>query len=229
MRYSVGTRKNLRLAKPGRGFLIGKEKTRNAVTPDDKTRLPTGGCPPCASRSLRPAGAELVILQVSEETDEDGEQYLDAIEDEDLYNRVAELFMGRLLVFLPLLVYPFWSQKSTVWRIFLSAAAACIFPPHGGLDHRCGAVGRGELRVGHVVSSLLLGLGTLLALGLKLVLLAVLVQQADNVFFHALVLVHPSVLPRAAGPPLPQAASISRASPAARIFWMVMDGSLQWS
>ena len=39
---------------------------------------------------------ELVILQVSEETDEDGEQYLDAIEDEDLYNRVAELFMGRL-------------------------------------------------------------------------------------------------------------------------------------
>ena len=30
-------------------------------------------------------------------------------------------------------------------------------------------------------------------------------------------------------PPLPQAASISRASPAARIFWMVMDGSLQWS
>lgn len=37
-----------------------------------------------------------MILQVSEETDEDGEQYLDAIEDEDLYNRVAELFMGRL-------------------------------------------------------------------------------------------------------------------------------------
>ena len=54
---SDGALKNLRQAKPGRGFLIGKEKTRNAVTPDDKTRLPTGGCPPCASRSLRPAGA----------------------------------------------------------------------------------------------------------------------------------------------------------------------------
>lgn len=39
---------------------------------------------------------ELVILRVSEETDEDGEQYLDAIEDEDEYNKVAELFMGRL-------------------------------------------------------------------------------------------------------------------------------------
>ncbi len=48
-----------------------------------------------AEEALEDSG-ELVILQVSEETDEDGEQYLDAIEDEDLYNRVAELFMGRL-------------------------------------------------------------------------------------------------------------------------------------
>lgn len=39
---------------------------------------------------------ELVILRVSDEEDEDGEQYLDAIEDEDEYNKVAELFMGRL-------------------------------------------------------------------------------------------------------------------------------------
>ena len=48
-----------------------------------------------AEETLEDSG-ELVILQVSEETDEDGEQYLDAIEDEDLYNRVAELFLGRL-------------------------------------------------------------------------------------------------------------------------------------
>ena len=39
---------------------------------------------------------ELVILRVSEEEDENGDQYLDAIEDEDEYNKVAELFMGRL-------------------------------------------------------------------------------------------------------------------------------------
>ena len=51
-----------------------------------------------AEETLEDSG-ELVILQVSEETDEDGEQYLDAIEDEDLYNRVAELFMGRLEVY----------------------------------------------------------------------------------------------------------------------------------
>ena len=48
-----------------------------------------------AEDALEDSG-ELVIRQVSEETDEDGEQYLDAIEDEDLYNRVAELLMGRL-------------------------------------------------------------------------------------------------------------------------------------
>lgn len=48
-----------------------------------------------AEESLEDSG-ELVILRVSEEADEDGEQYLDAIEDEDEYNRVAELFMGRL-------------------------------------------------------------------------------------------------------------------------------------
>lgn len=48
-----------------------------------------------AAEALEDSG-ELVILRVSEEEDEDGEQYLDAIEDEDEYNRVAELFMGRL-------------------------------------------------------------------------------------------------------------------------------------
>lgn len=48
-----------------------------------------------AAEALEDSG-ELVILRVSEEADEDGEQYLDAIENEDEYNRVAELFMGRL-------------------------------------------------------------------------------------------------------------------------------------
>ena len=48
-----------------------------------------------AEEALEDSG-ELVILRVSEETDEDGEQYLDAIEDEEEYNRVADLFMGRL-------------------------------------------------------------------------------------------------------------------------------------
>ena len=48
-----------------------------------------------AEEALEDSG-ELVILRVSEEEDEDGGQYLDAIEDEDEYNRVAELFMGRL-------------------------------------------------------------------------------------------------------------------------------------
>ena len=38
----------------------------------------------------------LVILRVSDEEDEDGEQYLDVIEDEEEFNRVADLFMGRL-------------------------------------------------------------------------------------------------------------------------------------
>ena len=37
-----------------------------------------------------------MILRVSEEEDEDGGQYLDAIDNEDEYNKVAELFMGRL-------------------------------------------------------------------------------------------------------------------------------------
>jgi len=48
-----------------------------------------------AEAALEDSG-ELVILRVSDEEDEDGEQYLDAIEDEDEYNKVAELFMGRL-------------------------------------------------------------------------------------------------------------------------------------
>lgn len=48
-----------------------------------------------AEAALEDSG-ELVILRVSDEADEDGEQYLDAIEDEDEYNKVAELFMGRL-------------------------------------------------------------------------------------------------------------------------------------
>ena len=48
-----------------------------------------------AEEALEDSG-ELVILRVSEEEDEDGEQYLDAIDNEEEYNRVAELFMGRL-------------------------------------------------------------------------------------------------------------------------------------
>ena len=48
-----------------------------------------------AEEALEDSG-ELVILRVSDEEDEDGEQYLDAIEDEEEYNRVADLFMGRL-------------------------------------------------------------------------------------------------------------------------------------
>ena len=48
-----------------------------------------------AEEALEDSG-ELVILRVSEEEDEDGEQYLDAIDNEEEYNRVAELFMGLL-------------------------------------------------------------------------------------------------------------------------------------
>ena len=48
-----------------------------------------------AEEALEDSG-ELVILRVSEEEDEDGGQYLDAIDNEDEYNKVAELFMGRL-------------------------------------------------------------------------------------------------------------------------------------
>ncbi|MEA5010888.1 MAG: DUF1292 domain-containing protein [Angelakisella sp.] len=48
-----------------------------------------------AEENLDDSG-ELVILRLSEELDEDGDQYLEAIQDEDEYNQVAELFMGRL-------------------------------------------------------------------------------------------------------------------------------------
>lgn len=48
-----------------------------------------------AQDALEDSG-ELVILRVSDEEDEDGEQYLDVIEDEEEYNRVADLFMERL-------------------------------------------------------------------------------------------------------------------------------------
>ena len=40
--------------------------------------------------------AELVFLKVSEELDEDGEAYLDAILDEDELDRVAEIFRDML-------------------------------------------------------------------------------------------------------------------------------------
>ena len=49
-----------------------------------------------AEEALEDSGELVVILRVSEEEDEDGEQYLDAIDNEEEYNRVAELFMGRL-------------------------------------------------------------------------------------------------------------------------------------
>ena len=45
--------------------------------------------------SLEDSG-QLVILRISEEEDDSGEQFLEAIEDEDEYNRVAQLFMERL-------------------------------------------------------------------------------------------------------------------------------------
>ncbi|WP_071431703.1 DUF1292 domain-containing protein [Angelakisella massiliensis] len=47
------------------------------------------------SDSLEDSG-QLVILRISEEEDDSGEQFLEAIEDEDEYNRVAQLFMERL-------------------------------------------------------------------------------------------------------------------------------------
>ena len=39
---------------------------------------------------------ELVILKVSEELDEDGEPYLEAITDDSEYEKVADIFMDRL-------------------------------------------------------------------------------------------------------------------------------------
>ena len=39
---------------------------------------------------------ELVILRVSQELDDSGEPYLEAILDEAEYDKVAQLFMGRL-------------------------------------------------------------------------------------------------------------------------------------
>ncbi|MEG2073276.1 MAG: DUF1292 domain-containing protein, partial [Angelakisella sp.] len=48
-----------------------------------------------AEDSLDDSG-DLVILRVSDEEDEDGEQYLEAIEDEEEYKKVADMFMDRL-------------------------------------------------------------------------------------------------------------------------------------
>ena len=48
-----------------------------------------------AAEALEDSG-ELVILRVSDEEDEDGEQYLDAVDNEEEYTRVADLFMARL-------------------------------------------------------------------------------------------------------------------------------------
>lgn len=45
--------------------------------------------------SLEDSG-ELVILRAALEEDADGDSYLEAIEDEEEYNRVAQAFMGRL-------------------------------------------------------------------------------------------------------------------------------------
>ena len=45
--------------------------------------------------SLEDSG-ELVILRAAMEEDEDGDRYLEAIEDEEEYNRVAQAFMKRL-------------------------------------------------------------------------------------------------------------------------------------
>ena len=40
--------------------------------------------------------AELVFLKVSEETDEDGEAFLDTIQDDEDFERVAEVFRDKL-------------------------------------------------------------------------------------------------------------------------------------
>ena len=40
--------------------------------------------------------AELVFLKVSEETDEDGEEILDTIQDDEEFERVAEVFRDKL-------------------------------------------------------------------------------------------------------------------------------------
>ncbi len=45
--------------------------------------------------SLEDSG-QLVILRISEEEDDSGEQFLEAIEDEEEYDKVARLFMERL-------------------------------------------------------------------------------------------------------------------------------------
>ena len=42
------------------------------------------------------AAAELVFLKVSEETDEDGEAFLDTIQDDEEFERVAEVFRDKL-------------------------------------------------------------------------------------------------------------------------------------
>lgn len=48
-----------------------------------------------AEESLEDSG-ELVILRVSDDEDDGGEQFLEAIEDEAEYTKVADLFMERL-------------------------------------------------------------------------------------------------------------------------------------
>ena len=40
--------------------------------------------------------AQLVFLRLSEELDEDGEQYLESIQDEEEFDRVAEIFRDKL-------------------------------------------------------------------------------------------------------------------------------------
>lgn len=42
------------------------------------------------------AAAELVILRIAEDSDEEGDQYMEAIESDEEYNRIAEIFRDRL-------------------------------------------------------------------------------------------------------------------------------------
>lgn len=42
------------------------------------------------------AASELVILRIAEDSDEEGDQYMEAIEDDEEYNRIAEIFQDRL-------------------------------------------------------------------------------------------------------------------------------------
>lgn len=67
----------------------------DAVECDDQQYLALVPVFDDAEDSLDDSG-ELVILRVSDDEDDGGEQFLEAIEDEAEYTKVADLFMDRL-------------------------------------------------------------------------------------------------------------------------------------